>query len=287
MSLPELEPVRFGLIADVQYARKRDQGERRFERSLARLEQALEQLAARAELDFVVQLGDLIDGRASEALSLADLRRVTQLFEQLEVPLVHVIGNHCLSLPRARLQRELGLESGRRSFALRGTRLLVLDTMELSTLGSEAGTPAAEAARAWLDAHPREQFPQASAWNGGLGQAQRDWLATELRAAAAAGERSLVFAHHPLLVEVASPSLLAWDAQPVLELLEREPAPLAWISGHAHAGGYTRRAGVHHLTLEGMVEAPLDSNAWAVVELGRGELRVEGQGCVPSRILPI
>jgi hypothetical protein len=40
----------------------------------------------------------------------------------------------------------------------------------------------------WLEAHPKEQHPNAETWNGGLSSAQMTWLQLELAQAAMAGE---------------------------------------------------------------------------------------------------
>ena len=58
------------------------------------------------------------------------------------------------------------------------------------------------------------------------------------------------------------------------------------FAGHDHAGGYTMRNGVHHITIKGMVEAP-DKNAYAFIELHPDYLRVVGVGAESSRHLSL
>lgn len=53
----------------------------------------------------------------------------------------------------------------------------------------------------------------------------------------------------------------------------------AYFCGHDHRGGYAQSAGgVHHITVEGMVQAPLNSNAYAVLKVfpELGKLVVDG-----------
>ena len=60
---------------------------------------------------------------------------------------------------------------------------------------------------------------------------------------------------------------------------------VAWICGHDHAGGYTLRNGVHHLTLHGTCETR-DQPACAVIRVFPDRLSVTGFGREPSRELP-
>ena len=65
---PGDEPVfRFGVVADVQYADKDTAGKRHYRTSLERLRQCVTELQGH-ELEFVVQLGDLIDEPGDENL---------------------------------------------------------------------------------------------------------------------------------------------------------------------------------------------------------------------------
>ena len=61
------------------------------------------------------------------------------------------------------------------------------------------------------------------------------------------------------------------------------PAVQAVFSGHDHKGGYARVGGVHFVVLEAMLEAPEDSNAFCVVEVGDNEFVIRGRGIVTSR----
>lgn len=280
------EPLfRFGLIADVQYGDKPDQGHLRYRASLGKLERCVADLARR-RLDFVVQLGDVIDGRETLGESGADLERVLAPLEGLGVPLVHVVGNHCLAVPRAELLPRLGLERGYRSFVWSPWRFVVVDTVELALVGRDAGDPRAREAERWLAGHPIETHPWANPWNGGLGEEQRAWLASQLEAAAAAGEHAVVLAHHPVDPDAARPQYPAWDHRDVLAVLDRVPPPRAWICGHDHRGGFHERAGVRHWIVPALLAADDESNAYAVVEAFADRLEVRGVGAVGDRTIP-
>ena len=97
----EEAPLRFGVMADVQYADRDTVGSRHFRQSLALLEQCVADLNGR-DLAFTIQLGDIID-RGEESLD-----RVLAVFERLEMPRYHVLGNHDFALSRPALLAKLG-----------------------------------------------------------------------------------------------------------------------------------------------------------------------------------
>jgi manganese-dependent ADP-ribose/CDP-alcohol diphosphatase len=57
------------------------------------------------------------------------------------------------------------------------------------------------------------------------------------------------------------------------------------FSGHYHPGGYAQRSGIHFVVFEGILEAPPDSNAYAVVEIWPSKAVVCGYGVGSSREL--
>jgi hypothetical protein len=272
------EPVlRFGLVADVQYADKPTQGARRYAESKAKLAACVADLAQQ-ELGFVVSLGDLIDGHG--ASSGDELRLMLAAFEPLTAPVHHVIGNHCLSVPRPALMQALGRLSGYYAFRDRGWRFIVLDAMDVSANGS-AGPEEAALAKGYL-----ARKPAPPAYNGAIGPAHMAWLRSQLAGAKRLGERVIGFCHMPTLAAASNPGLLLWNHAEVLAELEQAGCVAAWIAGHDHRGGYARRAGIHHLTLPGMVEAPADGNAYAVIELHPDRLVVQGRGTVTDASYP-
>ena len=275
--------VRFGLVADIQYADKDARGERRYREALDGWKGCVAAWREQ-DLDFAVQLGDLIDGRAEESESTRDLNYVLGVTAAMDVPVRHVVGNHDLEVPRPRLLSRLRLAEGHYSFTVDGWRFVVLDSMAVSTRWP-AGSPQALVARRILDENAGK--PNAVDWNGAFGSIQLDWLAAELAAAGQAGERVVVFAHAPVLAAASTPAHLAWDHERALELLEGQPHVAAYFSGHDHAGGYARAGGVHFVTVEGLVEADPEANAFAVVELYADRIEVLGVGEVTSRTLAL
>ncbi|GFH32868.1 manganese-dependent ADP-ribose CDP-alcohol diphosphatase, partial [Haematococcus lacustris] len=84
----------------------------------------------------VLNLGDTIDGRESLAESLQDLEEMTAVFDALgpQLPILHVIGNHDLRVPRQECLARLRLPAPYYRHPLGpGWRLLVLDTTQLTS----------------------------------------------------------------------------------------------------------------------------------------------------------
>lgn len=309
-----------GVIADIQYADMADTGVegrvQRFREAPPKLEAAVAELSGLAQagaLQGVLTLGDITNGnREDAARNPSDLETVAAILDRLPagLPVYHVLGNHCLDLPRAdvlaRLRFPAGADGRASSYysarLAPGWRLVALDTTELSG-HTQAGPEAAAESAAYAAAHPLSaEEPQMSPWNGGIGRAQAAWLAGELRAASAAGDRVIVMAHHQ-----AGPgpavrrTHAAWNWEEISGLVSggrvgkggaggggpSTAAAVLYLAGHDHMGGYTHAGGVHWLTLEALVEAPTGSNAYATLEVYGDRVVVKGRGSASSRVLEI
>lgn len=274
----EPAPLRFGVMADVQYADRDTVGSRHFRQSLALLEQCVADLNGR-DLAFTIQLGDIID-RGEE-----NLDRVLTVFQRLEMPRYHVLGNHDFALSRPALLAKLGMARGYYHFSRGSWRFVILDGNDISLSGGwPEDSPNRRQATAWFEELQSQGKSNAERWNGGIGQAQQDWLKETLRGADERGERVIVFCHMPALAAASDESLVLWNDEQIVEILESHPCVAAYVSGHDHAGGYARQDGIHHVSLQGMVEAPSE-NAYGIVELYADRIEVRGVGKVPSRSL--
>lgn len=312
----------FGLLADAQYADLPDgdtEGRRQAYREVPhKLRAALADLcghgcaspaaagggetsgrggsgSGQQRLQFVMHLGDIVNGNpGGQALSDAEFEVVASFFEEelmSELPAVHVIGNHCLSVPRSVLLQRLGIPPTcyySRSLGS-GWRLVVLDTTEMSGHSDyPPGSEQYQEAQDFMAAHPlREAEPHMSSWNGGVTQRQLSWLRAELAAAEAARERVLVASHHPIGRGSARPTHMAWNCREVQEALLASPAFRVAFAGHDHMGGYACVEGQHFVTIEGLLEAPTGSNAYAVVHVFPDRLCIHGGGSVSSRELAV
>jgi 3',5'-cyclic AMP phosphodiesterase CpdA len=272
----EQPAFRFGLVADVQYGDKPARGKRAYRDASVKLRAAVVGLAQH-DLAFVVNLGDIIDGNGVK--SGGELALIAGIFREMRAPVYHIIGNHCLSAGRTVVMRELGLRSPYYEFVRERWRFLLLDGMDVS-VKSAPGSEEARQAREFLAKNPK--LPK---YNGAIGRRQMAWLQERLQAAGAAGERVIVFCHHPITAEKNARSLLLWNAGEVEGVLAKSGRVAAWINGHDHKGGYVFTNGIHHLTVPGMVESPPGGNSYAIAEVFGDRIAIVGQGTVPSRVL--
>jgi len=267
-----------GLVADPQYADVDPAGTRFYRRSIAKLTEAVAHFNER-DLAFAVNLGDLIDRHWSsyEAI-LAPLARSRHAFH-------HVLGNHDfdvadaykLRVPErlARAQRYGVIERG-------AWRFVLLDTNDLSLYAQPENTAAYAEARAAYGRFVATGAGNAQTWNGAVSDRQLRWFEATCQAAAQAGQRVIVMAHHPVHpVDDHN----AWNFPQILEVLSRNRNVVAWLNGHNHAGAFGVFEGVPCLTLQGMVETE-QTNAYAVAHLHADRVELVGHGRETSRELP-
>jgi manganese-dependent ADP-ribose/CDP-alcohol diphosphatase len=272
--------VRFGAIADIQYADRDTTGKRKYRESLQKLQAAVEALAVE-RLSFTIQLGDLIDEGAENS------DRIAAVFQRIPGPKYHVLGNHDFYAMRAVVLQRFGLCRSYYSFRFGGWRFVVLDGMNVSVKGGwPAGSPNLQRGQTMLAEMKEQGAPNANDWNGAAGERQRAWLRRVLEDVQQGNERTVVFCHFPTLSQACRPEHLLWDHREVLEILDSQPSVAAYMSGHDHNGGYARHKGVHHLTLAGLVENDL-IKCLRVVDVYPGRLVVRRPGENDGQVLQL
>lgn len=281
---PVKPDLAFGIIADIQYSDEDSRGARRYRESLGKLRKCVADWNEQ-DIDFAVNLGDIIDGNETPEATARDFSEILGEFADLRAESYHVLGNHCLSVGRKNLLRDLILPASYYDFVREGWRFIVLDSTDISTYGWAEGHANHSAAKALLEKYGT--LPAYRPWGGALGPGQLAWLASSLEQASQRGERVMVFSHMPLLVEASGPEGVLWNAAEVAKLLEKSGRVAVFFGGHHHSGGYFLKNGVHHVTIEGMIEAPTDGNAYAVVRVYKSKLVIDGTGSVPDRVLKL
>lgn len=278
-TLAQEEPlVRFGAIADPQYAPVPPRGTRYYAHSLWKLSEAVEALNAE-DLDFVVTLGDVID-RHVESYS-----HVLPLYSRIETDNRFVLGNHDYDVHDdyvAAIPTLLGMDNRYGSFVENSVRFITLDGNDLSLYATPEASPRFEEAEALHSTLVEAGAVNAQRWNGGLSREQFAWFESELQAAQSSGELVIVFCHFPAAPEDRHN---LWNDSDLRALLGRYDNVMAYLNGHNHAGHYAEIDGVHYLTLGGMVETA-DTTAYAIIEVYPDRLEIEGFGRTPDRVLP-
>jgi predicted phosphodiesterase len=271
--------LRFGVIADCQYADVPTAGTRYYRQSLEKLRHCVKTLNDN-DVRFVVHLGDFIDR------GMENLEKVVPVLKQCQAPTYHVLGNHDFSVAderKAEVPRLLGMPSRYYDFSFGRWRFVVLDGNDISLVSRREGTEPYRRAEAMLAGLKSRGAPHAHNWNGAVSDSQLAWLKQTLVAAAGAGQRVIVFCHFPVYPPNAHN---LWNDQQLLEIFASHPGVVAYLNGHNHAGNYARKNGVHFLTVEGMVETA-DTTAFAIAHASVDSLRIQGFGRVADRTLPL
>jgi predicted phosphodiesterase len=267
----------FGLIADVQYCDADAGANRYFRKATDRLAECVDDLNSQ-DLAFTIQLGDLIDR------DFTSFDTVLPIYDRLKSKRYHVLGNHDFSVVDERkpeVPGRLGLQKRYYDFAVAGWRFLVLDGNEMSLYATLEGTELREQAQAMFDALKASGAAHAHNYNGGIGPEQLKWLKERLKAAKEASQKAVLFCHFPLFPD--QPYNL-WNRSQVLELLSSHDHVVAFIAGHNHAGEYGEKNGIHHVTLQGMVDTE-DMTAYAVADVYQDRIEIRGTGRASSRTL--
>lgn len=234
----------------------------------------------------MLHLGDIVDGNLTRWQTHEDLDVILQSLSRLTAPVLHVLGNHCLTVDRSRLLDKLQLKAGTyyyRDLAERW-RVVVLDTVEIC-VGRGKDHENHRRALQYMAAHNGE--PNAREWNGGLGCKQVEWLEHVLRETKESGRWAVVCGHLPVVVEAALEKATIWERDMLRNVLERYGVVKAYFAGHHHEGGYAKVAGIHHVTFEGLLDAEHDMGAVGVIELGTEMIEIKGHGKLTSRVLDL
>ncbi|XP_069809120.1 manganese-dependent ADP-ribose/CDP-alcohol diphosphatase isoform X2 [Dendropsophus ebraccatus] len=313
----------FGVIADIQYADMEDGYNftktrmRYYRNSLSLLQGAMQGWASeRLAPHFILQLGDIIDGyNATYRSSEASLHKLLTELERLKTPVHHVWGNHEFY----NFSRKQLVESRLNSSRLPGTtppedgadpldsfyayhfspfprfRLLLVDSYDLSIIGRDPSSDKyVRSSKMLREKNPNEDKnspqgltePQFVQFNGGISADQLSWINDVLEASDNNNEKVIVAGHLPVHPNATDPICLTWNFAEVLAILQSHPCVVAYFSGHDHDGGYCQdHCGIHHLTINGIIETPPESQAYGTVYIYEDRMVLRGRGLLPDRTL--
>ncbi len=267
----------FGVLTDVQYCDCDPRNDIYYRTTLAKFEECVREFNSE-DLAFVIQLGDIIEK------DFASFDQVLPIYEQLVMPKYHVLGNHEFSVSQEKKSAvldKIGLESPYYDMSVKGWRFVILDGNDISMYRVPKNSEAYRSAKARFEELQVRGLPNAQKFNGALGDQQMSWLRNTLNQACTAGEKVILFCHHPVFPRNTN---TLWNDTEVMNLIESHDCVVAYINGHYHPGNYQKKNGIHYLTLQGMVDT-LDKNAFAIIEVYQNRLEVMGYGREPSRTL--
>lgn len=249
------KPVRIGLVTDVHYADKEAKGTRHYRDSLAKLSSAVQRFNE-AKVDFIVELGDLIDSANTAEEELGYLKHIESVFARAQCPRYHVLGNHCVySLTKQQFLAECSALQSYFSFDRSGWHFVLLDGCFRGD-----GEPYGSKNFKWTDAR--------------IPPAELDWLERDL---AGARKQTIVFIHQRLDVDN---HYAVSNSPQVRQLLEDSGVVKTVIQGHNHRNDLQTINGIAYCTLTAMVDGPVATdNAYGLLELREdGAILLQGFG---------
>jgi len=274
--------LQFGVIADCQYDAFCDEsnlpGNRYCVTTLNKLQNAVEELNQH-DLDFVVNVGDLIDQR------FENFPAPLKVLSGSRSPVYHLVGNHDFCgpgheyglRPREDVFNAIGLKNPYYSWQQNGWKFIVLDTNEVGTIEWMPGTPEYEEGAKVLLEMKEAGANNARPWNGGLSEGQFAWLEKELQTELPI----IVFGHHPISPDYGGNCL---NYERVRDVLQKAPQVQAYFCGHEHAGMFDVFVDLPCLAFKGMVETK-DETCFAIVILQENKIEIQGFGREESRVL--
>lgn len=270
--------VKIGVFADCQYCDCETSGSRFYRNSPAKLESCIEYFNNDDEIEFIVNLGDLIDR------DFESFESIKPIMEKSKKRIYSVIGNHDLSVQKSLLEevpRKLNLEKTWYSFSKDDWHFIFLNGNEITFQSNNQKV--VQQALKITEKLKSEGKPNYHDWNGGIGKKQLQWLEKELKTAHYKNRKVAVFCHYPLLPFEAH---ALWNSEEVLEILEIQGNVKIYLNGHNHRGNYAFQNGIHFVNLKGMVETE-NENAFSIISFSDKQIEIKGFGREESRNLSL
>ncbi|MDR0392451.1 MAG: metallophosphoesterase, partial [Planctomycetaceae bacterium] len=240
------EPVlRIALLTDVHYADKKSVGSRFYRESLDKMDAAVIEFK-KHQLNFSVELGDLIDSVKDPDKDKKHLKFICSKFQKISDKQYYVLGNHCVeTLTKDEFLGEVGQEKSYFSFDCNGYHFIVLDGC-FRCDGVSYGRNNAH----WTDTK--------------LPEVELDWLQADLEATKLP---SIVFLHQRIDVDN-SKAIAVKNADRVRRLLESSGKVRLVLQGHEHSGDYKEIANIPYCTLSAIIEGTgLTNNSFSILEI--------------------
>lgn len=318
---PQTPLFTFGVIADIQYADIDDgynytRSHRRYYRSSLQLLRNAQRGWSESAVKpgFILQLGDIIDGfNKRHGASEKALESVLRELSCCPVEVHHVWGNHeFYNFSRSELLRSKLNSTPRTDSSLTGPptdfyayhfspfpgfTFVVLDAYDVSLLGRETSSEQYSNAMNLIKQYNSNEDlncppgleglgQRYTMFNGGFSKGQLDWLDSVLSSADEKRERVTIVSHLPIHPNSTTPMCLAWNFDELLSIIRSHSSVVCYMAGHDHDGGYCqdKDTGVYHLTLEGVIETPPDSDAFGTVSVYEDRMVLKGNGRIRDRV---
>ncbi|MGN7786016.1 metallophosphoesterase [Niabella sp. 22666] len=273
---PHKPVLRFGIIADIQYADADTRGTRFYRNSLQKLDSCIQDFNQQ-KIPFIINLGDITDRDPT------DLPPVLNLLNKSKRPVYNTTGNHDYAgvTMNEDLFKKLGMPAEYYTFKKGQWRFILLNTNEVASYANVKGSPKEKELEEMIKKIKAAKGHNAQEYNGGISSRQMDWLRQLLNQAERKKEKVLIFSHHPF---ACADGLTALNDQEVMSLVSAFSCVKALIAGHHHSGAFCNQLAPPVIVAEGMVETA-DQNAYGIISLYPDRLELIGHGRMTSRTI--
>ena len=251
----EDEVVRFGLITDLHAHDLDSPFEGKWMSHTAERLSAFTSAMNAWAPDFIIELGDFINGWVVLGAEPGDPARIPDilawadgLYDAFDGPSYHVIGNHDLyNLNKSQYLETLGMEATSYSFDAGGYHFVVLD-VQFAADGTDLQNTYTGVA-------------------GFVPELEFEWLRADL---ASTDQPTIICVHQPL--DETAEEIEFWGRPLVLNqdalqgLFAEDGDVLAVLQGHEHTNEHQIIDGIHYITFEAMVDQGTPAT-WAQISL--------------------
>ncbi|XP_078081533.1 manganese-dependent ADP-ribose/CDP-alcohol diphosphatase isoform X2 [Mustelus asterias] len=176
-------------------------------------------------------------------------------------------------------------------------RFILIDTYDLSILGRKKTSRKYKDSMLVLKSNNRNEDLNSPrgltglnirflAFNGGFSQEQLEWLNKILTFSDNNQEKVTIIGHLPVHPQSTDPMCIAWNYDEILSVLHAHTCIVCFIAGHDHDGGYyLDDHGIHHLTIEGVIETSPESHAFGTIQVYKDKMILKGRGRITDRVL--
>ncbi|MDR0869244.1 MAG: metallophosphoesterase [Planctomycetaceae bacterium] len=238
--------LRIGLLTDIHYADKEHNGTRYYRESPEKIVAAAAEFG-KQRIDFLVELGDLIDAVYEPETNKKHLRTIDAELQKISDKRYYVFGNHDLErLTKDEFLREVGQEKSYFSFDRNGYHFVILD----ACFRQDGTEYSRDNPYQWTDTK--------------LPDVELDWLEADL---AVTKLPSVIFLHQRLDVENREP-IAVKNSDIVRQLLEKSGKVRLVLQGHEHWGGYKEIGEIPYCTLSAVIEGSgKQNNSFSFLEI--------------------
>ncbi len=242
----EFDGIKFAVIGDCHHTHSGNLNKTRdCTTAKKRLETLIDQLNEQ-ELDFVMSLGDLGDGRSDD-----EIPEILEVYKRSKNPVYFTIGNHDLHRRNAtEVAKLFGIPAPFYDFKIKNFRLIVLNAFERSRYSYE-NKDDMDFYWNYVETHKWRKMQE---WPGFMTDASFNKLKNILDNAKKDGENVIMFSHVPVLGEACDQYSFILDFSRLLNLMDKYDNIRAYFAGHMHSGGFAFRNGVLHKTMEALCE---------------------------------